>query len=309
MRSSFVTTVFNEEETISKLLESLIIQTISPDEIIIVDANSSDRTKELILHFIRSHKDYNIKLIIKKGNRSVGRNEGIGKAKGDIILLSDAGCILDKSWAENILKPFGSKNIEVVAGYYSAKPNSVFEKCLIPYVLVMPDRVNPKTFLPASRTMAMRKTVWKKLGGFPENLSHNEDYALAQKMKREKIKIFFQQSAVVYWIPRKNLYKAFVMFFRFALGDAQSRIFRPKVLLIFARYIFAIVILVIYKTISHPIFLISIIAMTGLYIVWSIGKNYKYVGDINAFYILPILQITSDLAVLAGTILGFFKKH
>lgn len=308
MKVSFVTTIFNEEETIEKLLNSLLQQTLLPDEIIIVDANSADRTKTIILDFIKSHRNLNVRLIIKKGNRSVGRNEGIRQARGDIIALSDAGCILDKNWLEYIIKPFWDHKVDVVAGYYSAKPNSVFQKCLIPCVLVMPDRVDPNNFLPASRSMALRKSIWEKVNGFSEHLSHNEDFEFAKKLKSRSIKIAFEQSAVVYWIPRKNLKEAFIMFFRFALGDAEARIFRPKVLLLFVRYLFIILLFVLYLFIKSIVALLIIASLLAIYLLWTILKNYRYVSDWKAFYFLPLLQFTSDFAVLSGTTSGVFKK-
>ena len=44
MKTSFITTVLNEEKTIEGLLESLNNQTLKPDEIVIVDGGSTDRT-------------------------------------------------------------------------------------------------------------------------------------------------------------------------------------------------------------------------------------------------------------------------
>ena len=66
----------------------------------------------------------------------------------------------------------------------------------------MEDKIKEE-FLPATRSMAFRKEVWKKIGGFDENLSHNEDYAFANKIKKLGFKIKFVQDAVVNWIPRK----------------------------------------------------------------------------------------------------------
>ena len=46
------------------------------------------------------------KVIKKRGNRSVGRNEGIKRSTGDIVAITDAGCILDRNWIKNIAAPF-----------------------------------------------------------------------------------------------------------------------------------------------------------------------------------------------------------
>ena len=41
-----------------------------------------------------------------------------------------------------------------------------------------------------------------------------------------------------------------------------------------------------------------------VYTLWAIGKNYRYVKHWQALYILPLLQITADIAVLSGTAIG-----
>jgi glycosyltransferase involved in cell wall biosynthesis len=310
LRTTLICTVLNEEKTIGRFLDSIASQSKFPDEIIIVDGGSKDETIQKISEFkFPDAKNFpNIKLLFKNGNRAIGRNEAISNASGDIILISDSGCILDKNWIRNITIPFNDKKMDVVAGYYKGLAKSSFQKSLIPYVLVMPDKVNKNEFLPATRSMALRKSVWQSLKGFNEKLSHNEDFAFANKIKEAGIKIYFKKSAIVYWLPRKNLIQSFKMFFRFALGDVQSGIFREKVLYIFLRYILAVYLLIlgfIEKSLLLNSFLILVL---GSYIGWSVWKNYKYVKAFKAIIYLPLLQFTSDLAVLLGSTLGLLQK-
>lgn len=123
MKISFITTVYNEEKSIERFLDSLMIQGKKSDEVIIVDGGSSDETvRKITEHKIKA------KVFIKKGNRSIGRNEAIRKATGDTILCSDAGNILDKDWVKNISEPFYDSNIDVVAGYYQGKAATIFQK-------------------------------------------------------------------------------------------------------------------------------------------------------------------------------------
>ena len=310
MKLSLIATVFNEQETIIKFLESVFAQTKLPEEIVIVDGGSTDNTLSEISKFKFPQRKINpnIKILFKKGNRSIGRNEAIKNAKGDIILSSDAGCVLEKNWVKEILKPFENKNVDVVAGYYKGAAKNSFQKSLIPYVLVMKDKIDKKEFLPATRSMAFKKSIWEKAGGFDEKLSYNEDYAFANKLKEINAKIVFEKNAVANWIPRKNLKEAFVMFFRFALGDAQANIFREKVIFIFLRYILAIY-LILLSFIMQSVLLNAVIVICFLsYIIWSVWKNYRYVGNLRAIFYLPLLQFTSDFAVIIGTTLGFVRS-
>src|SRR3990167_9217936 len=292
MKLSLIVAVLNEEKYIGKLIDSISIQTKIPDEIIIVDGGSSDKTVEKIQNSKFKIQNYKskFKIIIKPGNRSVGRNTAIKNSTGDIILSTDAGCTLDKNWVKNITAPFATKvhlrgafsvtsevaegllrggRVDVVAGYYKGKPQNTFQKSLVPYVLVMEDKIKGE-FLPSTRSIAFRKEVWKKMGGFDENLSHNEDYAFALKIKESKFMIKFKKNAIAYWSPRKNLIDSFVMFFRFALGDVQANILRDKVIFIFLRYIFAFY-LVILNFIMRSYTLVFLTALFFLsYVLWSI---------------------------------------
>ncbi len=309
MKISFITTVYNEEKTIDKFLESLFIQTKMPDEIIIVDGGSKDKTVNRIKNYESRIKGKKIvfRFFVKLGNRSVGRNAAINNATGDIIVCSDSGNILDKDWIKNITEPFRNKEIDVVAGYYKGLAENVFQKCVIPYAFVMPDRVNPDTFLPATRSVAFTKKIWEKVGGFNEKLSHNEDYAFAKSLQKAKAKIVFKKDAIVYWIPRSTFKQTFIMLFRFAYGDAEAKIFRPKVSLVFLRYLIGILLLFIFFSSKSYVLFNTLSFILILYIVWAIRKNYRYVNDLRAIYFLPAIQFVADFAVLLGTSGGIIK--
>jgi len=308
MKVSFIATVYNEEDSIKSLLQSLLAQSKTPDEIVIVDGRSTDSTLSEISNFQFSISKNKVKIISKKGNRAIGRNEAIKKSSNEIIVCSDAGCTLDKNWIKNITKSFKQKNVDVVAGYYKGSAKTTFQKCLIPYVLVMPDKVNKNKFLPATRSIAFKKSIWKKVGGFAEKFSNNEDYVFAKKLKEINANIVFEKKAIVYWTPRDNIKDAFAMFYRFAKGDSESCIFRPKVILIFTRYVFGIMVILLFLIFKSYIILNTLYLMLLAYVLLSIVKNYKYVKDLRAIFFLPLIQFISDIAVIFGTIKGLITE-
>lgn len=301
MKVSFITTVFNEEEIISKFLDSLLAQSKLPDEIVIVDGGSSDSTVAKI-------KNSKFKILVKLGNRAVGRNEAIRKATGDIIVCSDAGCILDKSWLKNIAEPFKESKIDVVAGYYKPIARNAFQKCLAAYTCVMPDRVKPKNFLPSSRSIAFKKSAWQKVGGYPENLDTCEDLVFAKKLKKAGYKFKTRVDAIVYWPQRKNLKEAALQFYRYAEGDGKARYIRPQTPFLFLRYLIGGGLLIIFFVFKSLFILYLISVILFLYLLWSIGKNFKYVRHWQAVFILPTLQFTADFLVMAGFLKGLLKK-
>ncbi len=300
---SVIVTVKNEERTIDKLLASLSQQTIIPKEIIVIDAYSTDATWEILKKAAKSQK--NLKIYQQAGNRSMGRNFGVEKSTTNIIAITDAGCIPEKNWLFEITKPFSNPKVSVISGYYKGIANSIFEKCLIPYTLVMPDKI-PSVFFPSARSMSIRKSIFNFVGGFDPKIDPGEDYDLANRLIKKNIDFYFNKNAIVEWYPRKNIYESISMFFRFACADIVAGNIRTKVKYLAIRYIGLIYLLFLSKDV--PQILPFIILALCCYLVWSIFKNYKYVKNLKAFFWLPVLQITSDISILFGSAVGLFYR-
>jgi len=302
---SIVVTVLNEADTLADLLVALEKQTVTPESIIIADGGSTDETLK-ILQTWQDTKRLPLKVIEIKGNRSVGRNAAIAETPTELIAITDAGCVPKKDWLEELLKTQQVSGVDVVAGYYEGSPKTALQTAMVPYALVMPDRVDLENFLPATRSMLLTKKAFQAAGQFDESLSDNEDYAFAHQLKKVA-KIAFAESAVVKWRPPGDLSAFAKMIFRFARGDAQAGLWRPKVILIFARYAIVLVLLLFYCLVYSWAILAVFIVLFSIYATWAIIKNFKYAK--KAWYWLPVLQVVSDLAVMAGTMAGVGEKR
>lgn len=314
---SIVVTVKNENQSIESLLDSLEHQIVVPKEIIFVDGGSVDGTINIIKERMTENK--RIKLIIRKEiSIAEGRNEGVLNSSGDIITMTDAGCVADKDWLLNITKPFlTNPKIGIVAGLYKMGGESLFQEAVKPYLGVPHRLATSSNFLPSARSMAFRKSVWEKIGGFSEDLERTgEDTLFNYQAKRKGIKFHFAENAVVNWEVPQNPTGAIKKFYYYAKGDAQTGIWwhpekklmthNIKILAIYFRYFAGLLFLVL--ALARPIFFKIFLLSLFLYITWAILKNYYRVEKKLAVALSPFVQVISDIAVMFGFASGILSK-
>lgn len=92
----------NREKMLVNCLNSLVLQTRIPNEVILVDNASTDNTKKVILSF---KKKLPIRYVDEKQiGMPYAQNTAIKKASGTLLLILDDDCEADKYWVENIIK-------------------------------------------------------------------------------------------------------------------------------------------------------------------------------------------------------------
>jgi len=317
MKVSVCITVFNEEKSISALLESLLRQTKKPNEIIIVDGGSKDKTVDIIRHYQKKNK--RIRLLIEPGSVAHGRNVSIELARYPIIASTDAGCVVKKDWLEKITAPFKHKEIGLVAGFYRMAAKNSMQKAMNVYHGVLPQHFDPTSFLPSARSVAFRKKIWEKVGGYSEKLDKaGEDTLFFHEIVKRGTRIVRVGEAIVYWKEPANfsLKDSIKKFYQYAKGDAQAGIWwhptkqlashNIKILSIFARYLIGLVLLIL--AFKNPLLWLALILVLIFYIFWAFRKVFIEFNDWKAGLWGIILQFLSDFAVMAGFISGLVGK-
>jgi len=138
MKVCIIIPIFNEQDFIKKSVESLIGQTTKPAEVIYVNDNSTDNSKNIIKNLIKSHEW--IRLIDREsvqehvpGAKVVEAfNFGLKhlKTKFDIICKFDGDIVLPKNYIEKIIEIFNKKqSIGIVGGnlYIFKKDKWIYE--------------------------------------------------------------------------------------------------------------------------------------------------------------------------------------
>lgn len=312
MRVSVCVTTFNEEGTIKALIDSLLRQTIKPAEIILVDGGSKDKTVEIVRKYQKISPG--IRLFVRRASRVKGRNIAVAKARANVIAMTDAGCVAEATWLEKITAPLTDRQTDIVAGFYEMRTNSTFQKAASVFLGVRPEKFT-KNFLPSARSMAFRKRLWKRVGGFPEKLHDTaEDTMFNYKCVKVCARFARVKSAVVEWGVPATLGEVLHKMYHYAKGDAKTKIWwhpakglashNIKVVSIFGRYGLGIISLyLIVNNYLSPIWLIFAIL---LYSYWAYGKVVLQTGSWKAGVWGLVLQYSSDFVVMAGLISGIF---
>lgn len=92
MKTSVIIATYNGEKFIEEQLDSILIQSVQPDEVIITDDGSKDNTVEIVQHYIDNHGLKNSwHLYVNEQNKGYAKNflDGVMLTTGDIVFLCD----------------------------------------------------------------------------------------------------------------------------------------------------------------------------------------------------------------------------
>lgn len=178
MKVSVIIPAFNEEESISSCLSSLLKQTHKGLEIIIVDDGSTDDTKEII-------KTYTVKLLEQKHlGPGLARNLGAREARGEILVFVDADMVFDEKFIEKLVEPIIKDR---VVGTFSKEEmvlnkNNVWSKCWNINKGLPTDRMHPKNYPDFQNVFrAILKDKFLLTGGFTP-IGYVDDHTIADKL-------------------------------------------------------------------------------------------------------------------------------
>ena len=165
------------------VLETLCAQTRRPDEVVIADGGSRDRTVAVLGEYASRLP---LRVISAPGsNISQGRNAAIRAAQGDLLAVTDAGVRCRPEWLERLTAPFDDSSVMAVAGFFCSAPQTVLETAMGATVLPEARDVRPAAYLPSSRSVAFRRVAWQAAGGYPEWLDFSEDVIFDLALRRK----------------------------------------------------------------------------------------------------------------------------
>ena len=192
---SVVIPVYNGARTLRDCLISVSNQTYEEYEIIVVDNASADQTKEIILD-CQKHNS-RIKYAFEPV-RGIGRarRHGEALARGEVILMTDADCVVPIDWIKKMVEPIFLQNIDAVQGIENDGCDFNTTGLSEPESIV--GRINTNNF-------AIKKKVINGLDFENADFVRGDDLHLSILLHRNKIRVLWLDVAISHFYEESSL--------------------------------------------------------------------------------------------------------
>lgn len=205
---SVIIPVYNGEKTLKQCLDSVLNQTYKNYEVIVVDNNSTDKTKEIIKELQK--KNNNVRYLFEpKRGRGVVRYKGEINAKGDIILMTDSDCIVPKNWIKEMIKSL--KKYDAIQGFQEAASEGYwnnYNQLISEEKYRKEDMKNPIGKID-TKNLAIKKDVLKKIGYTSQKYLSGNDTYLSIKLAENNFKVKFVKNIRVKHFHPNSLREVF----------------------------------------------------------------------------------------------------
>lgn len=197
---SVIIPALNEELFIPRLLDALSRQTFKDFEVILVDADSTDKTVEIT-------KDYKKKLpltVVTNTHKNISRsrNMGASKSTAPYLVFIDADNYISATFLENMYKLVG-KGYEMILPEVRPDSEKFFYKILYSGVNIFVNAAK-KVHRPFSTggNFVIKREVFNKLKGFDESVFVSEDHEIVNRANKMKVNIAVTNHKVIFSVRR-----------------------------------------------------------------------------------------------------------
>ena len=208
---SVIICTYNRCESLKKTLESLLGMVIPEDltyEIIVVDNNSSDRTRQTVeeVKGLEKHLRY---IFEENQGKSFALNTGIINAKGRWIAFLDDDVLVDKNWLNNLCNAFkryecGAIQGKILLNLPKQRPKWLSIRFMKALAYVNYGDVPKEISELVGANMAFRAEIFEKFGSFDTSLGpgtplgFSEESELSQRIKNKGAVLLYCPEVLVF---------------------------------------------------------------------------------------------------------------
>ncbi|MBN2013939.1 MAG: glycosyltransferase [Candidatus Altiarchaeota archaeon] len=289
---SVIVPVHNAERIVGECIESILDLNYPKEktEVIVVDNNSTDSTKEVI-------QKYPVRYLFEsRKGQFYARNLAVKNAKGEILAFTDGDCEVDKNWLKNLMRNFTDDKIAGVGGKVVAyNPQTVVEKYSAKYVLIQEWNVKEKYPYIVTANAAYRRKIIEELGYFDGAQYSGGDVDMGWRVTKAGYKLIYEPDAVVLHKHRTSLYELYRQFYRY--GRWYVRYFKKHRDMLGKNH-----------TIDWGIYKVMFKALF-LRLPWRILNAPFHKGDKALYVGIPICQFVQWFAYKLGRIRGSIERR
>lgn len=201
---SIIMAAYNAENTIGQAITSVILQTYTDFELIIVNDCSTDRTVDVINEFIK--KDARIRLINNSKNMGVSytRKHGLNEAEGSWIAILDSDDLwLPEKLAKQVefQKKTNADLLYTGSGFMNVDGKQINWKLNVPEVITY--RQLLKQNILSNSSALVRKDLYEKYYAVGDDM--HEDFAIWLQILRNGIKAYgINEPLLIYRLDDKS---------------------------------------------------------------------------------------------------------
>lgn len=222
---SIIIPVYNRPDEVDDLLHSLLHQTYSHFEVVIVEDGSTRPCKEIVDAFsAQLPVRY---FVIPNSGPGMARNYGASQSRGDYLLILDSDVILPERYLEEVNLTLEKYPVDAFGGPDRAHASFTPIQKAINYAMtsffttggIRGGKRKLDDFYPRSFNMGIRREVYSALGGFSK-MRYGEDIDFSIRIRKAGYQTRLFPTAYVYHKRRTH----FMQFFRQVKHSGNARI-------------------------------------------------------------------------------------
>lgn len=220
----------NEEENISKLLESIRDQEILPKKIIVADADSTDDT-------VKIAKRFGCKIVPGGNTPAQGRNIGFEFVKSEWVLFLDGDVVLPKGFIKKCLEYIKDKKLDVAS--VNIKPNTslLIDRVLLGVYNVIQDITQYFWAHGIGACIFCKKTFFRRIKRFDDSVKLAEDQEFIKRAAKKGKYRIIPKTYILFSMRRFEkegrvlmvLENIFGFFYRLFFGEIRKKNVQRKI--------------------------------------------------------------------------------
>jgi len=306
LKVSLIIPMRNEEQSIGRLLKSIQDQIRQPDEIILVDGGSTDRTVELARMFVADDHRFHI---IEAGPATPGRGRNVGcqVARFDWFAFTDAGIELQPNWLYELVKAAETDpRAEVIYGNFEPIQDTFFTRCAAmsyaPPRFPMEGRLVRDPVVPST---LVRRSVMDSIGGFVD-MRACEDHIMMNAISSSGFKAIRAPKAEVWWSLQPDIRRTFERFRLYSFHNVKAGRLREWHLGVARNYFIMVALLIAAYLWYPPLAWLALLlqAARAAKYIYQRRRGLSIIATFNPAQFLMVFWIATviDIATFAGWI-------